>query len=180
MAAILATALMIGACALGVYLYSRSLHCLRMGLLSGITFGLSCYLTLVVFSFAFLPETIWNPRYPLGVFYSDIADRMTGAWIKLAFQYPRLLIRYQIGNTLTVLTVTGPFLFVLLLKAVATLRSPSSAADSDKRASYLFIWLLVGIPLATGLTSFFAFGAAIMFRERWSCGSTRDTTPSCT
>ena len=55
----------------------------------------------------------WNPRYPIGVFYSGVADQMTGAGFKLALQYPRFLIRYQIANTLTVLTVTGPFLFIL-------------------------------------------------------------------
>jgi hypothetical protein len=155
--AIVATGLFIGAWTLGAYFYTRSPKYLRVGVSAGLIFVAAWYFTLVGFSSLFLSETLWNPRYPLGVVYVGMTDHMRDSGLKYAIQFPRLLIRYQIANTLTVLAVTGPFLLILLLKTLDTVRSPTMASEGDQRASYVFGWLLLGIPLATGVASFFTF-----------------------
>ena len=160
LSAILATIIVVILVSIVICFIERSARALRHGVVMLAIFIIFLYSTLVLFSFVFLPEIKWDPRYPLGVLYYQTVVNMSSSVQAVNIEQLRGVARYEIANILIVLTVIFPFLFILMLKAIEVGYGYRDASQSDRGALCSFLWLLIAIPIGTGVASYYTYLAS--------------------
>lgn len=127
------------------------------GLKLGGSFILALYAALLLSALFLYGKIIWDPRYPLGVFYSNIAGHMSSSGMTAALERPFELIRYVAANLVSAITVMWPFLVVLTLASKRVWKSHHEMEWGERTPVAVLWWLLLAIPLATGMSAFFTF-----------------------
>ncbi len=134
---------------------------LRQGLACVGCFLLALYMSLLVGSVLFYGKVIWNPQYPLGIFYADIAGHMSSSGAQAALERPMDLARYVMANLASALTVMWPFLMVLALASRRAWLHARQQRSGSCDSMAVLGWLLLAIPMATGMSAFFTFSISI-------------------